>query len=1541
MDDDDSIGLEKSRSMLDRSVRTYKLSKAYKEEMAVSEVTLEIESSCCLALLGTNGAGKSTFISILTGIHSPTHGEAFIFGLDVKADMAKLQKIMGCCPQEDLLWAELTAREHLHLYARFKGIADDVLQQHCTDILTSVGLVADADNTVSTYSGGMKRRLSVGIASVASPTIMFLDEPSTGMDPLSKRRVWTMIEQLKKNRVMLLTTHSMEEADALGDKVAILDKGRLRAIGSSLFLKRTYGKGHTISLLSEVDDAPRVEQLVKSCIPSAEILGTAAGNTSVSIQRSAVQGIPRLFNSLMAEDGLIKEWGLSDTTLEEVFLRLAAQNREVNAEIEGQDQGEVGRVMLVRSSTGASTGLANPELVAVLEAANPSSIVVVGPEGSGLEIVADTGRAEAKRYVCVAQGGAVIQAGADTETDECGRISQFDEIVALDEVCLPTGVRRVQCDKGWVSTTGTDGVDVLQEVTDGTVLASIDRLVIPDASSKSLPMVQMIDMTVPADSHGHSVRIEIGGKTVTVEIPPDAEPGARIQVPVPLPQLQEGVRNSMFSDHSSVETVSIVQQTFAVVWKNAVLAFGCRKGPGCRGLMNCKCCELFCYISLFIVMAMVAIVHIWIVRMIGGMQRDMLNADHEYFCEDGVVHVTWGTGSGWAPATEDEGGAYASGSYCPYRNDGECDEPYNCPLGSDVGDCPAVESELSALQFSSCDRAAVASEMLNLSTRAQVPLPLTRSVGELDLLRRREHQTWTSACNDNDRSRAGGACWADLVAVNSRSLFRRPGYNEYGGSGGGGWGSCSLQSVANEPTCAGSNWSSLNSSCMPGADIWYSSPQRLTFGRPPTSFSELSLLPDNGINSGMSWAQQSPGYLTMLGLSDLQDHTTVLQDSSLNAFSTVREEISMRFREVEAGSVNERVLAAQAYNRDHRAQNAECAATGSACAGHVHTDHQAGWFSSDGYADSADCQWLLTCPSAASVITLTFSSFSTESSFDFVRVYDDGNQMHMLLSLDGEYGDASPHAPVTSSGGIMLVRLTSDSSVSKAGFHAEFQCSEPGSPTANATVQYTAYSDASTTVRQVQFSSAEEADAWFRDSFPAFALEVDQSLIADSSVTFRYGVRQWTAHAYQAYPFLTTASSACGQDRCQLDRDIELVSPSSDTCADTSWDACVRETKAGMTLRSVISGISNAVLRTRLGMRNASLTATIVPMPEFKYWQTNRRPDDSLALWLVMYPLLTMLLIPTLGAMLASEKEKGLMDMVKMEGGRTISFLLGNWLFVFAYSLMFNVLFVLTIAFSGAADGDSGVQMPGYRVAALLLLWAHAQTGFVHFIGLCMFRKARHAALFGAFAMIIAVMAGFTVTLMEAEHMITSDFFPLSCLLIPPLAYTRTVGVLLWYGGGEEFDRGLTMLMVDGLLYLLLAVGYLLWPTEDVRQLLARLVRSAKARVLAGTAAAELPLVNVVSTGGGTPFQSEDESVVAERYRTSAAAIRIEGLVKDYSAVSGGKELTKRAINELFLSIERNEIFGLLGPNGAGKTSECLNGLVLQSARCCTFALHL
>eukprot|EP01043_Picozoa_sp_COSAG02_P022370 COSAG02_NODE_1161_length_14173_cov_8.154469_8_plen_143_part_00 len=140
-----------------------------------------IDSSTCMALLGHNGAGKTTLVKTLTGIHPPTAGEAFIFGLDVRQDVAQLQKIMGVCHQEDLLWLDLTAREHLRIYAQFKGVETVEIEEHVMSILEAVNLVEEADNQVSSYSGGMKRRLAVGIASVAAPRIIFLDEPTTGM----------------------------------------------------------------------------------------------------------------------------------------------------------------------------------------------------------------------------------------------------------------------------------------------------------------------------------------------------------------------------------------------------------------------------------------------------------------------------------------------------------------------------------------------------------------------------------------------------------------------------------------------------------------------------------------------------------------------------------------------------------------------------------------------------------------------------------------------------------------------------------------------------------------------------------------------------------------------------------------------------------------------------------------------------------------------------------------------------------------------------------------------------------------------------------------------------------------------------------------------------------------------------------------------------------------------------------------------------------------------------------------------------------------
>jgi hypothetical protein len=169
----------------------------------------------------------------------------------------------------------------------------------------------------------------------------------------------------------------MEEADALGDTVAIMDSGRLRAWGSSLLLKSKFGKGHTVSLLSEPESAARVAEIAKNCIPSAEVVGSDAGNTSLSLPRAAMKGVPRLFAALGEEEGLIKDWGISNTTLEEVFLRLVASG-EVNASAAGSEV-DFGRVAIVRRAIGAEEANAG-DVLCVFDTPNPKDVVMVLPE---------------------------------------------------------------------------------------------------------------------------------------------------------------------------------------------------------------------------------------------------------------------------------------------------------------------------------------------------------------------------------------------------------------------------------------------------------------------------------------------------------------------------------------------------------------------------------------------------------------------------------------------------------------------------------------------------------------------------------------------------------------------------------------------------------------------------------------------------------------------------------------------------------------------------------------------------------------------------------------------------------------------------------------------------------------------------------------------------------------------------------------------------------------------------------------------------------
>jgi len=233
-----------------------------------------------------------------------------------------IRKFMGVCPQHDILWPELTGREHLEIFGRLKGIPRQNLQEHVERCLTIARLKNAADKLTSTYSGGMKRRLSVAIASLGDPKIIFLDEPTSGMDPMNRRHVWDMVQSLKANRVIVLTTHSMEEAEILSDKVAIMALGRLRAVGDLLHLKTRFGSGYHINLLTETEHVDQVKSSVQKLLSAIKLDVETAGNLSYSLPHSTLQEITSFFQFMETPNNLIKDWAISHTTLEEVFIRV-------------------------------------------------------------------------------------------------------------------------------------------------------------------------------------------------------------------------------------------------------------------------------------------------------------------------------------------------------------------------------------------------------------------------------------------------------------------------------------------------------------------------------------------------------------------------------------------------------------------------------------------------------------------------------------------------------------------------------------------------------------------------------------------------------------------------------------------------------------------------------------------------------------------------------------------------------------------------------------------------------------------------------------------------------------------------------------------------------------------------------------------------------------------------------------------------------------------------------------------------------------------
>ena len=236
---------------------------------AVKGMSIAIPTGECFGLLGINGAGKSSALNMLSGEFRPTSGSAHLAGLDLLTDVHKCRRKIGFCPQFDALFELLTAREHLTLYARIKGICEVDVSRVVDSKIAEMGLTEYADRSAGTYSGGNKRKLSVAIAMIGEPSIVFLDEPSTGMDPVARRFMWEIISDIVTKREkcsLILTTHSMEECEALCTRIGIMVGGVLRCLGSSQRLRSKYGHGYQIEIGMVIPLAAAVANKVRTAV---------------------------------------------------------------------------------------------------------------------------------------------------------------------------------------------------------------------------------------------------------------------------------------------------------------------------------------------------------------------------------------------------------------------------------------------------------------------------------------------------------------------------------------------------------------------------------------------------------------------------------------------------------------------------------------------------------------------------------------------------------------------------------------------------------------------------------------------------------------------------------------------------------------------------------------------------------------------------------------------------------------------------------------------------------------------------------------------------------------------------------------------------------------------------------------------------------------------------------------------------------------------------------------------------------------------------
>jgi ABC-2 type transport system ATP-binding protein len=300
------------------AIETSNLTRVFGSLIAVDGINLEIKKGELFAFLGPNGAGKTTTISMLCCLLKPTNGSATVMGYDINKEPYKVKEIIGVSPQETTLSEHLSSLENLALVGSLHGIKADKLKTWSRLMLETMGLSERAKDQVRKLSGGMKRRLSIAMALIHNPQVIFLDEPTLGLDPQARRAVWEYVARLKGEKTMLLTTHYMEEADFLADRIGIIDNGRIVALDTSANLKADNLETRTM-VVHAWNLTQKVVMEIRNQYDSVAI---SDGTMTITDKRLDFR---QIIDRLHAANVTVRSAYIKEPTLEDVFLKITGK----------------------------------------------------------------------------------------------------------------------------------------------------------------------------------------------------------------------------------------------------------------------------------------------------------------------------------------------------------------------------------------------------------------------------------------------------------------------------------------------------------------------------------------------------------------------------------------------------------------------------------------------------------------------------------------------------------------------------------------------------------------------------------------------------------------------------------------------------------------------------------------------------------------------------------------------------------------------------------------------------------------------------------------------------------------------------------------------------------------------------------------------------------------------------------------------------------------------------------------------------------------